>query len=650
MRKIALVGGRGVFRDFLKSCGADFDITTVDKAITDISYDGMILLPDYDNGEETVEALDLDLLEILAERKTKGFRMYSENYLSNNSYNDSIFGYEVLGSVCHTNSQTLCAVNGLQYILGSGRIIQAAERAYLPCRPSLGDMDFLVKKVLLFLGDYVGTSQVTTLNVENSYPALIRTADFITSSVALTDYDTVNMRPNCRFKKLFGYVFSFVTGVDEKNVEAAFEKCYPPLQTRFDVNESLKGVPMKEHYEKALRDAVKWHFDSGMILGDHGEEGSIEMIMSNNKQKPYTNRRVDAGMYTGWLLYAAGNYFGNEEWKLTGSNVFGYYMEHAQLQGGIVDGMFDWYYNKHAAPRQVYSIDVGRDGIALCNMYRLTKNEKYLSDIKRLAESLCGWINDDRLYCSHIRYGERGTEKHTVGTGTCTPAIYGEISSFMAMASKITGDRKYVQKMAKITDMLRKIYPEYDYYGHTTSSRMARLLMTMLPVHLSGERDYTDIINEAIDYLSSISMPCGGIYSEDNISFERSKEKNRECGVTTTWDNDRISDQLYCVNNAIAALSLLKELPDDSGINKKKGLELFYGLLEYIVKIQIVSDDKRFNGGWMRAYSMTHGEYYGLDADVLWSCYCIMAGWTMGILPLALLSELEGKCSYYISR
>lgn len=648
MYKIALIGGKAEFRDFLACSGVEFDITTVEKAITDSSYDGMILLPDYDNGEETIEALSLDMLEVLAERKVNGFRMYSENYYSNNSYNDSVFGYEVLGSVCHTNSETLCAVNGLQYVLGDGRIIQAADAAYLPCRASLGDMDFLVKKVLLNLGHYVGTSQVTTLDVDNSCPALFRTANFITASIALTNYDTVNMRPNCRFKKLYGYIFSFITGVPAEKIEATFEQCYPPLKTRYNVNENLSDKDLKADYEKALTDAVKWHFDSGIILGEHGEKGAVEMIMSNNRQKLYSNRRVDSGMYTGWLLYAAGKYFDNEDWKITGQNVFNYFMEHAQLQGGIVDGMFDWYYNKHAAPRQMYSIDVGRDGIALCNMYRLTQNEKYRRDISRLAESILGWINDDRLYCTHIRYGERGREKHFNGSGTCTPAIYGEISSFMAMASKITGDKKYVQAMAKVTDMLVKIYPEYDYYGHTTSSRMARLLMTLLPVQISGERDYSELINEIIDYLDSIRMPCGGIYCEDNISFERSQARNRECGVTTTWDNDRISDQLYCVNNALAALSLLKDLPDDAGVNKEKGLKLFRSLLEYVVKIQIVSDDKRFNGGWMRAYSMTQCEYYGLDADVLWSCYCIMAGWTMGILPLAILTELEDNCPYFI--
>ncbi|MBE7085120.1 MAG: hypothetical protein E7368_03600 [Clostridiales bacterium] len=69
-------------------------------------------------------------------------------------------------------------------------------------------------------------------------------------------------------------------------------------------------------------------------------------------------------------------------------------------------------------------------------------------------------------------------------------------------------------------------------------------------------------------------------------------------------------------------------------------------MLDYVIKIQIVDEDKRFNGGWMRSYSITHEEYYGLDADLLWGSYCIMAGWTMGMIPLAILYELKEDCPY----
>ena len=144
---------------------------------------------------------------------------------------------------------------------------------------------------------------------------------------------------------------------------------------------------------------------------------------------------------------------------------------------------------------------------------------------------------------------------------------------------------------------------------------MARLLMLLLSVQLTGERNYQELINIIIDYLAALQLPCGGIYAEDNLTLEGNVQVNHEGGITTPWDSDYISDQLYCVNNILAALSMLKKLPENSGILKEKGLDVFRKLLKYIVKIQIVSEDKRFQGGWMRAYSMTQQEYYGLDVD-----------------------------------
>lgn len=646
MNKIALVGGGAKLSAFLAEMGADFEKTTLSAAVRDESFGGMILLPDYASGEDFVPEMPLSDMELLAKRKKEGLRVYSENYLSLNSYSDSVFAFSVQGSICRTNNQALCAMGGLQYILGGERIIQASDARYFPGSECFADKSVLVREILLSMGRYYGTSQVKTLEVPDAMPVLIRSGSFLTSAISFTEFDNVNMRPNCRFKKLFGYIFSFVTGIEKEVVERAFEVCYPPIKTRFSVNDTLPEDEKTELYKTALSDAVKWHFTSGMILGEHGEEGAVEMVLSNNAQRNRNNRRVDSGFYTGWLLYAAGKYFNNSEWMRTGKNVFDYFLTHAQLSGGVVDGMFDWFYNKYSAPNDIYSIDLGRDGIAICNMYELTGDEKILAALKRLAEAVFGWIDGDRLYNVYIPYGKIGTEAHLETCGTCTPAIYGELSSFMAMSSRILGDEKYIDKMVPVCDMLVKNYPDYDYYGHTTSSRIARLLLTLLPVHISGKRDYSEIINESIDYLDSLRTPCGGIYSEDNITFEKMLKRNGECGITTPWDNDRISDQLYCVNNALAALSLLTEVSCGDKVNKEKGLKLYKSLLDYIVKIQIVSDDGRFNGGWMRAYCMNLGEYYGLDADSLWSSYCIMAGWTMGIIPLSLLSTLDGRCPY----
>ena len=650
MTKIALVGGNKAFLEFLKKTGAEFVVyDNAEDAIKSQEVQALILLPEYEKGEEVVEQLSLDCTEILAERKRKGFKVYSENYNSYNTYNLSIFGYETLGKICHISSEALCAVGGLQYAMDGERILQASGAGFLPSIVKFTDPYALDDRILLMKGNYVGTTQIATSAAENAAPVLVKSGSIYSAMISITNVDSVNFRPNCRWKKLYSHIFSDVLGVEKEKVQRAFEDCFKPLQTRFKLNSNIEEKDREKIISQSVCEAVKWHFDSGIVLGEDGKDGSVEMIMSSNGQRLYSNKRVDAGMYTGWFLYAAGKNFSDSRWITCGKNIFDFFAVNAQLSGGVQDGLYTWYYNKNAGPHYTYSIDCGRDGIALCNMYRLTGDTEILKRIRRLAEGFSNWMNGDLLRSNSAEHENPPADSvRYPNTKVRTPAVYAEMVSFMIMAAKLTGERRYLDVVLPLADRLVEEYPKYEYYGHTTSSRNARFLLLLLCVQVTGERDYSDMINLLIDYISSIQLPCGGIYSEDNITFENNIKNNNENGITSPWDNDRISDQLYCVNNSLAALSVLKCISDDSRINKEKGLNTYKALLEYIVKIQIVSGDERFNGGWMRAYSMTHEEYYGLDLDKFWGPYCIMAGWIMGILPLTLLSELTGECPYVV--
>ncbi len=649
MGKIAVVGGTKKFHRFLSVAKANFELVcSAEAAVKNSEYDALILLPDYEKNEETVLQLPMDTLESLAARKRKGFRLYSENYESYNTYNKSVFACETFGKICHINNEAICAFNGMQNILGDGRILQAAGAAYLPVIAKFTDPYVLEQGMLLKKGHFIGTSQIAPTPVTDDIPVLIQTGSFYVSLLSISNLDYVNFRPNLRWKKIFVHIFSYILDICSERVAEAFDLCYPPLKTSMPLNAKIDKADFKEVCTTALSKAVNWHIDSGIVLGD-GKDGCVEMIMSSNGQKLYTNKRTDAGFYTGWLLYAAGKYFNNTQWTQKGKNVFDFFAEHTQLEGGTLDGLFTWYYNTDAGPHDIYSIDCGRNGIAMCNMYKLTGDNMLLERIRRLAEGFSDWLNDDLFSAICIHHTDEPSNIPHIHNGKeCAPGAYGEMVSFMVMASKLLNDRKYLNIAIKTADTLVSRYPKYDYHGHTTSAQNARLLLILLCVHHTGERDYSQLINILIDYLAAIQLPCGGIYCEDNITFERNINVNCESGIVAPWENDKISDQLYVVNNALAALSILKKIPDQTFINKEKGLAVFEKLIEYVTKIQITSEDKRFDGGWMRAYSMTHQEYYGLDLDRFWGSYCIMAGWIMGIIPLAILTELTGDCPYVI--
>ncbi len=647
MSKTAIFGGTARFLQFAISAGANIvKADSVRQALEDPTCDSMMILPEYDKGIEKAPQMSLADIEILAKRKRNGFRVYAENYDAYNFYQCSVFGYETAGEICHVSTETLYAQQGFQVKLDGNRILQAFGASFLPATIRHIDPYVKEKGEWLLMGDFTGTSRPAQGPDPSAQAVLIHSGSVISALISVSRFDEANMRPNCRWKKVYAAVFAKILNVPEENIERAFEEVFPPIRTSYSLEKQFAPDTWKAACERALRKAAAWHIDSGIVLGEHGEGGSQEMIMSTCGQHLYANRRVDAGMYTGWTLYSAGQYFNDADLMKTGENVFRYFAEHGQLSGGRQDGLFTWCFNQDAGPHDIYSIDCGRDGIALCNMYLMLGDKEILDRIRRLADGFLRWMLGDLLAANHLRHDETPCDLPYQREGAYrTPAVYAEMSSFMVMASKLLDDKRYLDAAARIADKIAALYPNYEFYGHTTSSERARLLMQLLCVHLTGERDYTDLVNAALEYLSDLQQPCGAIYSEDNIIFERGI-KHHENGITLPWESDIISDQLYCVNNTLAALSLTRELPDDTRINKALASEMQMRMLEFVLKIQIDSDDKRFNGGWMRAFSITHGEYYGFAKDKFWGPYCIMAGWTMGIIPQALLTELTGRCPY----
>ena len=60
---------------------------------------------------------------------------------------------------------------------------------------------------------------------------------------------------------------------------------------------------------------------------------------------------------------------------------------------------------------------------------------------------------------------------------------------------------------------------------------------------------------------------------------------------------------------------------------------------DFWLNTQISSKNPKLDGAWMRAFDMRLNEYFGLNKDMDWGAYCIMAGWVMGFVPLVLLCE-----------
>jgi hypothetical protein len=158
------------------------------------------------------------------------------------------------------------------------------------------------------------------------------------------------------------------------------------------------------------------------------------------------------------------------------------------------------------------------------------------------------------------------------------------------------------------------------------------------------EVDFSAQINSTLDFFASLQMPCGGL-RETPIRLE----KHPEAGIGMGDGSDAIADLLYCNNFVLNALSILKNLAPENqkNLDMEKVNAMYSSLRDFLLQIQLHSPDPRFNGGWMRGYDMENGEYYGLNKDLDWGTYCIMAGWVMSFLPMIFLGEVEPGNSFF---
>ena len=86
---------------------------------------------------------------------------------------------------------------------------------------------------------------------------------------------------------------------------------------------------------------------------------------------------------------------------------------------------------------------------------------------------------------------------------------------------------------------------------------------------------------------------------------------------------DPVVDQLYV--NAPLAFCLYTAY---KVTGEKMYKDFFHQIMDFLVRIQIRSKDKKLNGAWMRAFDYKNWDYYGSNGDIDWGPYCVESGWT----------------------
>ncbi|WP_438349308.1 hypothetical protein ACP8HI_01030 [Paenibacillus sp. FA6] len=392
--------------------------------------------------------------------------------------------------------------------------------------------------------------------------------------------------------------------------------------------------------EQAVEANRSWFMNSGMLPIADGSEGVYENIHSVTSQLS-PDRRPDCHAHTALMLHLYGRWT-NDMQSLDASDRILHYL----FDQGYQDmdptspsyGFFKWYDFPGKYPHQLFTDDNAWVCFVLLYVYRKTGKEIYRERGMLIAEGLLSTQRQDGLrpnVLTRAQLSEIGKEGAAKLDPSLNPHFESITHAAFIQAFLVTGEETYLESALLGSRALLAKWDELKFMYSRTSG-VTRLL---LPLGFLCKYDQTGEIEAGLrrtmDYLSVHQHRLGGIEEADNPDPERFGQE--DAGVYIA-NGEGIADQLY-TNNFLVMNSW--ESWRSTGNPQYKMLH--EEVSAFMRSIQIRSADGRYDGGWMRAFDLNKGEYFGNNGDTGWGPYCMESGWTNAItsagLLLAMLDE-----------
>ncbi|GAB2693741.1 hypothetical protein ACFQWB_02645 [Paenibacillus thermoaerophilus] len=432
--------------------------------------------------------------------------------------------------------------------------------------------------------------------------------------------------------------------------DAAPLRPYGRWAALIDALSSRTGIPFRvwpaamapsggDSPEQAVRRAASWFVRSGMLPRSDGSQGVFENIHSvTGRLSP--DLRPDCHAHAALMYYLLGKWSGDASYEE---------ISHGLLQslfdGGYQDmdpysasyGLFKWYQFPEEKPDQMFTDDNSWVCLALLYLYRRTGREEYRRRGLLVAEALLETQHPNGLRSKVLEAGLRETGRARAASEldvSWNPHFESIAHAAFIQAYLVTGRQVYLDTAIRGTLTLLD-HPERLQFMYSRTSGLSRLL---LPLPYLAKHDPSGRIRrgleETADYLLAHQHASGAVEEADNPDPERFGLE--DAGVFIR-NGEGIADQLY-TNNFL--LMNVWEAWKHTG--ERRYEQWYRELASFLCRIQIASDDPRYDGGWMRAFSLPLDEYFGNNGDTGWGPYCMESGWTNALIPFGLLLGLTG--------
>ena len=645
--KSVIFGKNKKFIEFLRkiegnSVSAFTELTEAAEYALERGADVLFILPDYSEGKNTVDEFSGDEYSALCRLiKCKKTKIYIENYPSYDYRDCFVFGLQARGYVSSMGKNSICLCAPYSDELGFD-ILQKQSGVFYRCEKHT-ERKF---EILAEVKNCLGVHKTVVAEEGHEGVALMKTEDGIyCSAVDITDLEDGHIFSYSHWRDFYGRLFGEILSVSPSAVKAAFMQTYSGIGT---VGNTL-STDRTEAISRAILAALDWHEMSGIVVSE-GRGGVYEMIRSFDLNIA-KNIRGDSSLFTAALFMTAGKHFGVESYQTISKNILSYVFDkcNVQITEGENRGLVKWFAGKEdMGTRYVYVSDTSRSGNSLLALYKLTGDEGLKERVLLMGEAILRWFGGEAFFtCPAFSYKEDDlTTIRRIEDRLRAPEFYEAPLLFLRNLYLTFGDERYKEQLIKTAAALAEAYPNYDAVAsHSKNFTYSRLLGAFAAAQSVTAGAWTPLIDELLGYFEEVRHECGG-FAEGHAYFDKeSIGKDMEFAVGFGTEDESIADIVYCQNTMLYTLNVLCKCKT-GGFDIHKCTEMLSGLVDFILKSQIVSDDKRLSGGWMRAFDMDNFEYYGCDKDFAWGPYCILTGWVTGAIPLVLLDLLGTETVY----
>lgn len=646
--KVILSGGNVKFREFLSRALDELVIVenrkeAIEAALT-AKAAALLLLPDYDAGNVVLEEFTDEEVELaaalIAEGKTG---LYLENYRSIDTRDSVITNQKVVGLPNHIGNDSLKLTGYLKDALGF-ELLQKKNGVYLPT-VSEGRNNAVC---LMEIKNCLGVHESIVEEDGKKGVAIYKTRlNVYNVNFDLTNYDGEFSLPYNQWCQLFALLFAEITGAEKTTLCEAFRATYNKIGTVKPANYKRAEAEYEIDLKNSVRNAICWHADAGILIQQDGKKGVYEMIRSLDLQ-PAKNVRADSSLFTAAVFGVGGKFFGDKRWSQIGMNIAEELLinRKIQIEEGENRGLFRWFSttkNLGSGHQWVWATDSGRVGNSIFALYSVTESPMLKQRILMLAEAYLKWFGGKPFFPKGHFFSDETdlVQLQKLNEQATGPELYDAAMIFLKNVYHLTKDERYKEQILKTAKGLAELYPNYNRLSttHSESFVYSRLLGVLSVAQTFESGPWTPVIDKLLLHFKALQHESGGFFTDGAYFDKTDIKKNMEFAVGFGGEYDKICDMVYCQNTMLYSLNILRK----SGYkeyDQKLAEQMFRDCVDFLLNIQIVSNNKRLNGGWMRAYDVQIDEYYGCDKDYGWGAYCILTGWVTGAIPIVFFDLL----------